>query len=107
MARQRRLTIARGAARDLAEARHWLTQPGAGSSAARRLAALGGAVRDLRNHPCRWPKGGHAGVRERQVEGHRIAYEVVPDTGNDATAGDVTVLRVFGPGQDRTDPRGL
>lgn len=44
-------------------------------------------------------------MRERHVEGHRIAYEVEPDTGEDATAGDVTVLRVFGPGQDRTDPR--
>ena len=103
----RRLTIARGVARDLAEVRRWLTQPGAGGSAARRLAAVGAAVRDLRDFPCRWPKGSHIGVRERYVEGHRIAYEVVPDTGDDATAGDVTVLRVFGPGQGRTDPRGF
>lgn len=106
MARKRRLTIARGAARDLAEARRWLTQPGAGSHAARRLAALGVAIRDLRERPCRWPKGAHPGVRERHAEGYRVAYEVVPDTGDDATAGDVTVLRVFGPGQDRTEPRG-
>ena len=105
MARRRRLTIVRGAARDLDSARRWLTQPGAGGHAARRLAALGAAIRDLREHPCRWPKGEHTGVRERHVEGHRVSYEVVPDTGDDATAGDVTVLRVFGPGQDRTDPR--
>ena len=44
-------------------------------------------------------------MRERHVECHRVAYEVIPDTGDDATAGDVTVLRVFGAGQDRTDPR--
>ena len=104
MARKRRLTIARGAARDLAEARRWLAQSGAGRHAARRLAALGAAVRDLREHPCRWPRGGHHGVRERHVEGYRVAYEVAPDTGDDTTAGDVTVLRVFGPGQDRIDP---
>ncbi len=49
--------------------------------------------------------GERAGLRERHVEGYRIAYEVVPDTGDDATAGDVTMLRIFGPRQDRTDPR--
>ena len=106
MARKRRLTIARGAALDLAAARRWLTQPGAGHHAARRLTALSTAIQDLRKHPCRWPKGEHPSVRERHVEGHRVAYEIVPDSGDDATAGDVTVLRVFGPGQDRTDPRG-
>ncbi len=83
-----------------------MTQPGAGGRAARRLAALAAAVQDLRRHPCRWPQGEHPGVRERHVEGYRVAYEVVPDTGDDATAGDVTVLRVFGPGQDRTEPQG-
>ncbi len=34
-------------------------------------------------------------------QGHRVIYEVVPDTGRNATAGNVTVLRVFGPGQSR------
>lgn len=103
MARPRRLTIARAAARDLADARRWLTQPGAGDRAARRLAALGAAVQGLRRHPCRWPSGEHRGTRERHVEGYRIIYEVVPDTGDDATAGDVTVLRVRGPGQDNPE----
>jgi hypothetical protein len=28
-------------------------------------------------------------------------YEVIPDTGRDDDAGDVRVLRVYGPGQDR------
>ena len=92
--------------RDLAAARQWLTQPGAGVRAARRLAALAAAVQDLQKHPCRWPVGELAGLRGRQVEGHRIVYEVRPDTGDDATAGDVTLLRIFGPGQERIDPRG-
>jgi hypothetical protein len=34
-------------------------------------------------------------------EGHRIIYFVDPDTGRNADAGGVTVLRVFGPGQLR------
>jgi hypothetical protein len=29
---------------------------------------------------------------------------VIPDTGRDETAGDVLVLRVFGPGQSRDRP---
>ena len=31
----------------------------------------------------------------------RALYESSPDTGRNETAGDVRVLRVFGPGQDR------
>jgi len=61
------------------------------------VAAQGNLVR----HPCRYPIGEHEGVRERPVEGHRILYVVAPDTGTDRTAGDVLVLRVFGPGQSR------
>jgi hypothetical protein len=34
--------------------------------------------------------------------GYRALYEIVPDTGRNRTAGNVRVLRVFGPGQDRT-----
>jgi hypothetical protein len=32
---------------------------------------------------------------------YRAFYEVHPDTGSNDTAGDVMVLRVYGPGQDR------
>ena len=35
------------------------------------------------------------------IEGHVVIYEIHPDTGRDTTAGDVLVLRVFGPGQSR------
>jgi len=31
-----------------------------------------------------------------------VLYEVLPDTGSSATAGDVRVLRVYGPGEDRS-----
>jgi hypothetical protein len=41
-------------------------------------------------------------VRELPCQGgYRALYRVSPDTGRDETAGDVRVLRVFGPGQDR------
>jgi hypothetical protein len=33
--------------------------------------------------------------------GYRALYRVTQDTGRDQTAGDVTVPRVFGPGQSR------
>jgi hypothetical protein len=33
--------------------------------------------------------------------GYRALYTVVQDTGRSATAGDVLVLRIFGPGQSR------
>lgn len=35
------------------------------------------------------------------IEGQVVIHEVHPDTGRDTTAGDVLVLRVFGPGQPR------
>ncbi len=51
------------------------------------------------------------GVREwlKQAGDHTVAgdrkfplYAVKPDTGENATAGDVEVLRAFGPYQDRS-----
>lgn len=35
------------------------------------------------------------------VQRHVVIYEVNPDTGSNATSGDVVVLRIFGPGQSR------
>ena len=35
------------------------------------------------------------------MRGASRIYRVDPDSGSNATAGNVTVLRVFGPGQDR------
>jgi hypothetical protein len=33
--------------------------------------------------------------------GYRVLYRLDPDTGSNDTAGDIRVLRVFGPGQNR------
>jgi hypothetical protein len=66
------------------------------------LTAIRAAINRLRQHPCRYPSGQHPGVRELPCDGgYRALYRVVPDTGRDETAGDVRVLRVFGPGQSR------
>ena len=40
-------------------------------------------------------------MRELPCEDHRVMYIIEPDTGRNDTAGDVLVLRVFGPGQSR------
>jgi plasmid stabilization system protein ParE len=46
-----------------------------------------------------------ANVRERVVSGCTIYFRVLPDTGDNATAGDVRILHVRLPGQD--DPSWL
>ncbi len=90
------------AAQDLTSARRWFTQPGAGAIAARRLRRILAAINRLADHPCRHPREGRN--REFSVERHRVVYRVIPDTGRDATAGDVLVLGVFGSGQARNVP---
>ena len=98
----RELIYAPEALADLEAATLWLTQPGSGPRAWRRLAAIRNSIERLGEHPCRYPVGQHAGVRELPCDGgYRALYEVHPDTGRDETAGDVIVLRVYGPGQDR------
>ena len=98
----RGLIYAPEALADLDAAALWLSQPGSGPRAWRMLAALRTNIDRLRQSPCFWPVGQHPGVRELPCAGgYRVLYRVVPDTFRDETAGDVRVLRVFGPGQDR------
>ncbi len=96
----RKLDYTDEAVEDLKAIRRWLTQPGSGPVARRRLSAVRAAINRLREHPCRYPVGQHPGVRELPCNGgYRAMYELYPDTGRDETTGDVLVLRVFGPGQ--------
>ena len=100
----RKLDYTNEAIEDLEAIHRWLTQSGSGSRARRRLAAIRAAINGLRDSPCIYPAGQHPGVRERPCDGgYRALYEVRPDTGHNETAGDVLVLRVFGPGQTRSD----
>ena len=86
---------------DLSTIRRWQTQPGSGWAAKRCVQAILQAVTGLGEAPCRCARGAMLGTRELGIEGHRVVYQVTPDTGDNATAGDVLVLRVFGPGQER------
>jgi plasmid stabilization system protein ParE len=47
----------------------WLTQPGSGPKAWRRLAAIRDSIERLREHPCLWPAGQQPGTRELPCEG--------------------------------------
>ena len=68
----------------------------------RRLAAIRAEIRRLQRSLCQRPIGDHPGVRELPcVGGYRALYEVISDSGSDESAGDVRVLRVFGPGYSR------
>jgi plasmid stabilization system protein ParE len=98
----RPLIYAPRALADLDAITSWLTQPGAGPAAQRRLTAIWTAIERLCLHPCLYPAGQHTGVPELPCDGgYRALYKVLPDTGRDETAGDSRVLRVFGPGQSR------
>jgi plasmid stabilization system protein ParE len=98
----RTLIYAPQARDDLDSIRLWLTQPGSGPAARRRLTAIRLAINRLLDHPCLYPVGPHPGVRELPCDGgYRALYDVLPDTGRSETAGNVRVLRVFGPGQSR------
>lgn len=99
----RRLIYAREASDDLQYVRGWLTQAGSGKAARRTLSKIRAEIRRLQESPCLWAISQDAGTRELPAAGgYRVIYEVIPDTGNNADAGDVYVLRVFGPGQTRT-----
>lgn len=41
---------------------------------------------------------GHYVLVERS-SGYRLVYTIDPDTGDSRTAGDITIVAVFGPGQ--------
>jgi plasmid stabilization system protein ParE len=97
----RKLHLADKAIDDLSATRLWYRQPGAGRAAKRRTQAIAAAIGCLRQNPCRYARGDHPGTRQMVIEGHVVIYEIHPDTGRDTTAGDVLVLRVFGPGQSR------
>jgi plasmid stabilization system protein ParE len=97
----RKLQLSDKALDDLEAVRLWYRQPGAGRVAKRRTQAIAAAIRRLRQHPCRYARADRRGTRQMLIEGHVVIYEVHPDTGRDTTAGDVLVLRVFGPGQSR------
>lgn len=97
----RRIRYTEGARADFEAMLRWQTQPGAGAAAIRRIKSIRAAIQRLRHYPCLYAAGAVPGVRELPCGGYRVIYEVAPDTGDNKTAGDVRVLRIFGPGQLR------
>jgi hypothetical protein len=81
-----------------------LMQPGSGPQGRARRHCLSDIRRQLRD----WPYLGsnsqeHPGCRYFVCEGLLIVYQVEPDTGDNATAGDITILAVFGAHQGRRE----
>jgi plasmid stabilization system protein ParE len=98
----RSLRYAPRAVRDLEDERAYLESKFAGSAAWQRLTHVRSAINALKIAPCRWPIWPkRAGTRKLSVEGYVIIYRVMPDTGDNHTAGYVTILRVYGPHQNR------
>lgn len=96
----RKVTTAPEAADALRQARAWLTQKGSGPNGQARWDALRTARFRLRANPyLGHPSAELPGRRQLVVSNHRIIYRVDPDTNETATAGDVRIVAVFGPGQ--------
>jgi plasmid stabilization system protein ParE len=102
----RRLIIyAKEAVDDLAAIAAWQTQPGSGPRGRRRLQIIRAAIEQLRARPYLRPGGKWPGTREFVVMGYVVIYRIeAPDTGDSNTAGNVSIVRVFGPGQTRARP---
>jgi plasmid stabilization system protein ParE len=75
----RRLSYTDDALADLSAIRGWLSQPGSGVAARRRLMAIRASIRRLRDHPCLGAIGDHPGVRELPCDGgYRALYRLHP-----------------------------
>jgi plasmid stabilization system protein ParE len=91
----RRLIYSRAVAHDLANVVEWLTQPGSGDRAHKKLDELMDAVESLPDHPLQHPQDRHnPGSRLAIVHGYAVRFQVLKD-------GFIVVERIFGPGQQR------
>lgn len=95
----RKLVVALEAGRGLDDARKRFTQPGSGPAAKDKLQTFRVAARKIWASPCAYPASpDHTGCRYLICEGYLFLYEVDPDTGSNASAGDMTIPAVFPPG---------
>ena len=86
---------------DLREITAWLSQPGAGAEAAKKLAALKIGLRGLRQNPLRHPEFEPTGGRKCSTRGgYEIHYDVTPDPAYSTTSGVVDILFVKSPFRD-------
>ncbi|QJE73795.1 type II toxin-antitoxin system RelE/ParE family toxin [Aerophototrophica crusticola] len=88
-----RLLYTPRAASDLEDIRLYYSR--GGRAALKRASAISKALRMLADGPYRWPiDDRNAAYRMRIVEGHRIRYRIIEETGV------VLIIRVRGPWQD-------
>jgi plasmid stabilization system protein ParE len=95
----RRVRVSAEAASDLRHIKAWFKQAGAGPAASSRLDRLIGQMTLLAQHPCSPKRVDASGVRQLVSERHRLMFRVSPDTGDNTTAVDVFIIRIFGRGQ--------
>jgi len=95
------VVLSPAAAEDLARVKEWYSQPGAGERARAKVQHILAAIRGLRERPTSFARGRVPGTRSLLVEEHRIVYRVENDTGDNETAGDVEIVRIWIPGRNR------
>ena len=97
---KRIVKLTAAAADDLNDTKAWLHQHGAGPVARRRYRAILLSIQGLQRNPARYRRHpDDPTLRIVSIEGYRVIYRVDPDTGDNDTAGDVTVLAILGPGE--------
>lgn len=91
----RRLIYALAAARDLTNVADWLTQPGAGHRAHKKLDDLMDAIESVIDRPLQYPRDlQNPASRLVIIHGYAVRFQVEAD-------GSIIVERIFGPGQKR------
>jgi hypothetical protein len=81
----------------------WLSQPGSGSSARKKLNEIWASVRGLRANALRHPVFTQTGGRKCSVSGgYEIHYDVFPSPPKSTRSGVVVVTFVKSPFQDYT-----
>lgn len=96
-----RLRLTADAQADLREITKWLSQPGSGAEARKKLEALKDGLKGLRRDPLRHPVFGPTGGRKCSTRaGYEIHYDASGDPPGSTTSGIVEVAFVKGPYQD-------
>ena len=99
---KRTVILAPSAQKDRKTIKAWFRQPGSGQAARARLAKLQAGLAALATFPLINRPGPVPGTRMLICQGHKVIYEIEPGSDGTPEAGDVVVLRIYGPGQSDT-----
>ena len=96
-----RLRLTADAQADLREITAWLSQPGSGAEASKKLEALKAGLKGLAHDPLRYPTFPLTGGRKCSTRGgYEIHYDVWADPPDSTMSGVVDVAFVKAPYQD-------